>query len=104
TTSPSGGNEDGIMTSHHRRLISPRRGVALLIAAGIVAAAVPAIVAHSGDSLQSPLTASPFSPIDGTIDAASGPERSGAAAGCNSMKLYSVRTATSLYLAVDGPD
>jgi hypothetical protein len=66
-----------------------------------LACAAPAILAHSGSSLQAPLTAAPFSAIDGTIDAASGPERSGAAAVCNAMKLYALRTNTTLYLAVD---
>ena len=57
------------------------------------------------DALDAPLTAMPFSAIDGTIDAASGAERTGAApADCRLMKIYALRNAMNLYLAVDVPE
>ena len=92
------------MRKHHRTPGS-RRAAALIWSGISLLVAAPMLIAHiPGANLQSPLTAVAFSPIDGTIDAASGPERTGAAAVCTAMRIHTVRTAANLYLAVDVPE
>ena len=81
--------------------------VALAMSCGLIWLAsngMPRVLAHSGTPLKAPLSTGPFPTLDGTIEPAWGPERTGAPAGCTSMNLYALRSASTLYLAVDVPE
>jgi hypothetical protein len=67
-------------------------------------AGAPALWAHGGLSLQAPLVAT-APVIDGAIEQPLwGPDRLGAAAGCQFQHLFALRTATHYYVAVDTPE
>lgn len=70
----------------------------------LLSSGMPGMLAHSGTPLKAPLSTGPFPTLDGTIEPAWGPERTGAPAGCPSMNLYALRSASTLYLAVDVPE
>jgi len=63
----------------------------------LVAAAAVVVKAHSGASLDASLTGTPFSTIDGSIDAVSGPERTPPSAACSANHIFALRNSANLY-------
>ena len=93
------------MRKHTRTFSSTSALVASLCASTwLLSDGAPHMLAHSGPSLKAPLVTGTLPTIDGTIESAWGPERTGAAAGCTSMNLYALRSSSDLYLAVDVPE
>ena len=93
------------MRKHERKPASYQTAVLVSTACALFAVAAATVISHApGAILQAPLTTNPLSAIDGTVDAASGPERTGAAAVCTAMRIHSLRSATNFYLAVDVPE